>query len=547
LGNFYYMVNITKIKDIDQEKLKQLFEKRGRSISTPNFSELIFDFLTEYKDEYEVFQCECGEVSYIKKEAANNLRKKIGINDLKCFKCLGLTKDRIESQYYVRILKILQLLEKRKINHITNSIEFDDDVFREMKKNACGLFATNSVDEFYYGFNNFTTMWIDFFSNDEKESFDIINLLYEEAIKKNPKLYEEFSKIFDPELFEAADVNCFLVNKSIIQSSEDHYDRIFFGMEFNESTKIRQSELEKEIINKKMTLHKNLIEEGRFFLDTLINLINVIEGRKIESNPFSKFKLPKLSPEKKDRQIKGIKDKIELFKYHFSGNVLYPLLTDIYDTQLRNDEGHNQYQIDLNKKIIRSLVYNREISFKELDRKNDRIQSFHSKITGTYHKKYIESKRNLVRNLGFEEVGFCFENFEHVDGYLVPKGDCLPILTLLQFWDFAIFENERRYFPTIKLLPNSDFSVLIQIIEGASIMQERNITLDLWFSLLLKKGQFKIILSTIAPTLPWFNHIALETVPINKLPKINILAIDEAIVNVPESELHRILNVVRNT
>lgn len=538
------MVKITKIEDIDQNKLKQLFQERGRSISTPHFSELIIDFLTEYKDEYEVFQCECGEVSYIKKEAADNLRKKMGINDLKCFRCLGLTKDRIESQYYVRLLKILQLLEKRKINQVTNSIEFDDDVFREMKKEACGLFATNSVDEFYYGFNNFTTMWINFFSGDEKESFDIIDLLYNEAITKNPKIYEEFSKIFDPELFEAADVNCFLVNKSIIQSSEDHYDRIFFGMEFNESTKIRQSELETQLINKKMTLHKNLIEEGRFFLDTLINLVNAIEGRKIEINPFKKFKLPKQSRNGKDRDIRGIKDKIELFKYHSSGDVLYPLLTDIYDTQLRNDDGHNQYKIDLDNKKIRSLVKNRDISFKELDQKNDRIQSFHSKITGTYHTKYIESKHNLVRNLGFEVVGFNFENFEHINGILVPKGDCLPILCLAQFWDFASFENGRRYFPQIVLLPNSDFSVLIQVIEGAPIMQERNITLDMWFSLLLTKKQFKIILCTIAPILPWFNHIALETVPMNQLPEMNILAIDQAIVNLPESEIQRILNVV---
>jgi len=540
------MAKITKIEDIDQNKLKQLFRDRGRSISTPKFSELIIDFLTEYKEDYEVFQCECGEVSHIKKEAADNLRKKLNIKDLKCFRCLGMTKNRIDSQYYVRILKILDLLEKRKINPVTNSIEFDTEVFDEMKKNANGLFASNSVDEFYYGFNNFTTMWIDFFSTNEKEPFEIIELLYEEAIKKNPKIFEEFSKIFDPELFEAASVNSFLVNKSIVQSSEDHFDRIFFGMEFNESTKVRQADLETSLINKKMTLHKNLIEEGRFFLDTLINLINVIEGRKIEINPFSKLKLPKLSPTKKERQINGIKDKIELFKYHFSGGVLYPLLSDIYDTQLRNDEGHNQYQIDLNKRVVRSLKNHREISFKELDQKNDRIQSFHSKITRTYHTKFIERKRNLVRNLGLE-VGFSFENFEYVNEILVPKGECMPILSLVQFWDFAFFENGNRYFPQIVFLPNGDFSIIAQIIEGAPILLKRNLTLDKWFSLLLIKKEYKIILATIAPTLPWFNHIAIDTVPINQLPEVNILSIDEKIVKIPEIEFQRILNIVRNT
>jgi hypothetical protein len=540
------MVKITKIEDIDQNKLKQLFKKRGRAISTPRFSESIIDFLTEYKEDYEVFQCECGEVSYIKKEAAENIRKKLNIEDLKCFRCLGLTKNRIESQYFIRILKILQLLEKRKINTVTNSIEFDTEVFDEMKKNANGLFAANSVDEFYYGFNNFTTMWIDFFSTNDKEHFEIVELVYEEAIKKNPNLFEEFSKIFDPELFEAGSVNSFLVNKSIVQTSQDHFDRIFFGMEFNESTKVRQADLEKDLVNKKMTLHKNLIEEGRFFLDTLINLINVIEGRKIESNPFSKFKLPKLSPSGKDRQINGIRDKIELFKYHFSGNVLYPLLTEIYDTQLRNDEGHNQYKIDLKKRVVRSLIYNRDISFKELDQKNDKIQSFHSKITRTYHTKFIERKRNLVRNLGLE-VGFCFENFEHLNGILIPKGNCMPIISLVQFWDFAYHENGKRYFPQIVLLPNGDFSIIAQIIDGAPILLDRNFTLDMWFSLLLLKKEYKIILATIAPTLPWFNHIAIDTVPINQFPEVNILSINEKVVKVPETEFQRILNIVRNS
>ena len=78
-------------------------------------------------------------------------------------------------------------------------------------------------------------------------------------------------------------------------------------------------------------------------------------------------------------------------------------------------------------------------------------------------------------------------------------------------------------------------------------MLKRNLTLDKWFSLLLIKKEYKIILATIAPTLPWFNHIAIDTVPINQLPEVNILSIDEKIVKIPEIEFQRILNIVRNT
>ena len=104
-----------------------------------------------------------------------------------------------------------------------------------------------------------------------------------------------------------------------------------------------------------MTEYKDSVEIKNH-LNILLNLINVIEGGRLVPNPFDKLKLPPMNPGGKKRKISGINDKIEWFKYHSYGDRLYQLLSDIFDLRLRNDEAHNTYEIDIDKRIIRSTV-----------------------------------------------------------------------------------------------------------------------------------------------------------------------------------------------
>ena len=263
-----------------------------------------------------------------------------------------------------------------------------------------------------------------------------------------------------------------------------------------------------------------------------VNLINVIEGRKVVSNPFDKLKLPTKRLGGKERTIKGLNNKIELFKYHSFGDELYPLLSDIFDTKLRNDEAHNTYKIDIEKKIIKSTKYNKETTFEELDEKIDKIYSFYSFLSEEWLNRYFEFKKPLMKNLGIEEISLGYVDPVLIDNKLFPNNNCMSELEIYQYWDFAYHENEKRLIPIPDLTFNKEFKISFK--NGNTFTYELDSDVELWLGQLIFYGAYNLSLYTIAPPLPSFNARSIYKAPIGGIPEVNILDIKETVIELPK-------------
>ena len=254
----------------------------------------------------------------------------------------------------------------------------------------------------------------------------------------------------------------------------------------------------------------------------MLNLINIIENTPILKEPF------------KDRSIAtqrgGIKkinsmfDKISLFSSLKYGGELHPLLTDLFDNRLRNDDGHNQYEIDYENRKIRSLRYQTEITFEELDKKNSKLLHFFDYLDNFWVEHYLKSKKDEIKNLGIEEVFFCYQDSLVVDDCLFPSGDVLPVLSIFQYWDFAQYKDGKRYVPLPKITINTH--VFVTFNQGNTITYPINPNMELWLNQLFLYEQFELALFTIAPLIPSFTDEAItEPMKINSMLEMNILDI----------------------
>ena len=534
------MVKINNIEEIDHERLNALFKRRGRKITIPLFTKRVLEILETDDKEYEVHQCECGEVSILRTDYSDYLRKQLNTEDIPCNSCLELSDLKVPGQIFVNLSNILKIMERRKIDKNQQRIYYADNDFEQLRREGRGLFATKSVDEFYFGFHNFTNAFFDEFQ--EKESrvcFPLILEIMESAIKINPNIFKEFEKTADAEGLDAASLNVYLVRKSRIDFSSKISDEKFLKSEISDfhssETGTSYSKLD---IKLKMTEYKDLVEQHKYFFNPLLNLINIIEGREFVSNPFDKLKLPPKRPEGKELRINGLRDKIELFKYHYFGDKLYPLLSDIFDTKLRNDEAHNTYEIDIERRIIRSTKNNREISFEELDEKIDKISSLYSFFTNNWTKRYFETQKPLMKNLGIEEMSLGYVDPVLIDGKLFPNNNCMSELGIYQYWDFAYYENEKRWIPIPKLSFNNEFKISCE--NGNTFDYKLDSDVELWLGQLILYGAYNLSLYTIAPALPSFNIKSIAKIPVGGMPEVNILEVKEKVIELPKKMIKNI-------
>ena len=155
-------MKILKTEEIDHEKLNALFKRRGGKITIPLFTKRVVDILETSDKEFEVHQCRCGEVMIFRTEYADYLRQKLNTEDIPCSSCLGLSDLNIPGQIFVILSNILEIMERRKIDKNQQQIYYTDKDFEQLRREGRGLFATKSVDEFYFGFRNFTNVFFDY-------------------------------------------------------------------------------------------------------------------------------------------------------------------------------------------------------------------------------------------------------------------------------------------------------------------------------------------------------------------------------------------------
>ena len=525
-------MKILTTEEIDQDKLNALFNKRGRKITIPLFTKRVVDILETSDKEFEVHQCRCGEVAIFRTEYADHLRQKLNTEDIPCNSCLGLDYLKIPGQIFVKLSNILQLMERRKIDRDQNRVYFSEDDFEQLEKEAKGLFATQTLGEFYYSFHNFTNTFSDEFKGKESHvRYPLISDIVESALKINPNILKEFGDDVNAAIeLDAATLNIYLVGKSRFDLLSKISNEKFLNSEISEFHEISTSYSKSEI-KSKMTEYKDLVEVKNY-LNLLLNLINVTEGRRIVPNPFAKLKLPPLKPGGKERKIGGINDKIELFKYHSYGDRLYPLISDIFDLRLRNDESHNSYEIDVDRRIIRSTRYDKETTFEELDEKIEELSSFYSFLLNEWINKYHESLKPKLKNFGIEALALGYEDPIMIDNRLFPNDNCMSELGIYQYWDFAYYENERRWIP----LPNlsiDDGEFIISFENGNKFNYKLDYDVELWLDQLILHEAYNLCLYTISPLIPSFNVKSKIKLPLGGLFEVNILEMEEKMVKLP--------------
>ncbi len=528
------MVKINKIEEIDQEKLNALFKSRGRKITIPLFTKRVLEILETDDKKFEVHQCRCGEVMILRTDYADSLRQQLNIGDILCNSCLGMDDLIIPGQIFVKLSNILRVMEKRKIDKNRNRVYFADGDFEQLKKEAKGLFATQSLDEIYFGLHNFTDAISDEFQKKESNPrYTFISEIIESALKINPNILNELKDNVKVAIeFDAAMLNIFLIKKSRIDLLSKVSDEKFLKSEISDFHSHETSNsYSKSDIKSMMTEYKDLVEVKNH-LDLLLNLINVIEGRRFVLNPFDELKLPPKKPEGKERRIGGLHDKIELFKYHAFSDSLYPLLSDIFDIRLRNDEAHNTYEIDMERRIIKSTRNSRETTFDELDEKIDKLSSFYSILSSEWITRYHESIKTSLKNLGLEVISLGYEDPVIIDNKLFPDDNSMSELGIYQFWDFAYYENEKRWIP-IPTLSVDNKELRISFENGNTFNYKLDSDVELWLDQLIFHEAYILSLYTIAPLLPSFNAKSIIKSPVGGLPEVNILEIKEKVIELP--------------
>ena len=531
------MVKINKLEEIDHKKLKDLFERRGRKITAPLFTKRALEVLENDDKEYEVHQCKCGEVSIFRTDYADHLRRDLSTEDIPCGSCLRLDDLRIPGQIFVKLSNILEIMEKRKIDKNQQTIYYIENDFEQLNNEAKGLFATSSFDEFYFGFHNFTKAFFGEIGEKKySECYSLILEIIDSAIKINPNIFDEIKKIFDAtwaEIFDCATLNIYLVGKSRMDLLSKISDEKFLKSEISDFHSSDISHF-KSNIKSQMTEYKDSVEVKQY-LDLLLNLINVIEGRGLISNPFDKLKLPPQKIGGKERKIKGLNDRIKLFKYHSFGDRLYPLLLDIFDTKLRNDEAHNTYEIDVEKKIIRSKRYDKETSFEELDEKIDRISSFYSFLSEELIDRYQKFIKPFMKNLGIEELTLGYVDPILIGNTLFPNNNCMSELGIYQYWDFAYYEDGKRWVPMPELSFNNEFKIAFK--DGNTFNYKLDSDVELGLEQLILYGAYNLSLYTVAPLLPSFNAKSIYKIPIGGMYEVNIFDVKEKVIELPKKQI----------
>lgn len=528
------MVKINKIEEIDHEKLNTLFRSRGRKITIPLFTKTVLDVLETDNKKFEVHQCGCGEVARLRTDYADYLRERLNSENIPCNSCLGMGDSAVLGRIFTNLFNILHILEKRKIDKIQNRVYFADDDFEQLKNETKGLFATQSVDEFYFGFYSFINAFFDEIQRKEShEHYPVVSEIIDTALIINPEIHKEFGADVNAAIeFDAASLNIYLSEKLRIDLLSKISDEKFLMSEISElPLHESSSSYSKSDIKLMMIEYKDLVEVKNY-LDLLLNLINIIEGRKFIPNPFDKLKLPPMESKGNERKIRGLHDKIELFKYHSFGDKLYPLLLDIFDTKLRNDEAHNTYEIDIERKIIKSTRYNKETTFDELSAKVSKLSSFHFFLSDEWIKKYRNLIKPFMKDLGIEEVVLGYEDPILIGDKLFPNNMCLSELGIYQYWDFAYYENEKRWIPTPNLSINNK-ELIFSFENGGIFSYKLDSDVELWLDQLILHGAYNLCLYTIAPLLPSFNTKSIIQIPVGTTPKINILEVTNTIIELP--------------
>lgn|GEM_PF-5322368 len=193
----------------------------------------------------------------------------------------------------------------------------------------------------------------------------------------------------------------------------------------------------------------------------------------------------------------------------------------------------------MERKIIKSTRSNKETTFDELNEKITKLSSFYSFLSDEWIKRYQNLMKPFMKNLGIEEVSLGYEDPILIGDKLFPNNMCMSELGIYQYWDFAYYENEKRYIPIPNLSINNK-ELILSFENGGLFSYKLDSDVELWLDQLIFYGAYNLCLYTIAPLLPSFNAKSIIKIPVGDIPEINILEVENIIIELPKKLIKEI-------
>lgn len=528
------MVRIKALNDIDKDKLKRLFRKRGHGILSPNFLEQVKRVLEAKQHGMEVHQCRCGELMILSESHAESLRKKYQTDDIPCKVCGGREANIFSMHIFKRFEDITKFLDERYVFTTKSAATLKPEDVDALGKKALGLFPTNTHAEMLVGYFDFMKALSWHFPQRIPKTMNIVKKLFEKARKKNEEEFERlYSTLLDWEESHKAEINIFgkqdimsvLRSKNSLRSLEE------------ELVEKEEIDLEKAKVQLALSTYQDAAEI-KVYLDILVNVLRILHGEKISLDPFKAVRLPPLKVGGKFRKVASLADKIEYLQ-----DKLPFKIADAYNTHLRNAIAHNEYEIRAKERKIVLTKYSETLTFDEFRKIFRTLKKLHYSINSYLADYHIEKTRLIVINQGIGALILAYTDCFEEQGKLHPKIPCDAQLSIYQYWDFATFEEGKRVFPKFEIqFEEKELTMIVDFGENGALYHFPNTSeLVEWLEQLILTGQLHLALYTIAPILPIFAPKAILRVPVGKVMDVYVLNVDEKTTGISPELVHDII------
>ena len=519
------MVQIKAMKEIDEDKLRSLFKKRGHGILTSGFLDSIKNVLDGKRRGLEVHQCNCGELMVLSAARVRKLKNEYHTENVPCKVCQGNEAEVLNFQFVRRFHDITVFLDERSVFVTRSEQTLEPEDVETLGKMALGLFPTSTPAEMLVGYYDFMEVLFSHFPKMRYRVLPTVKKLFDDARRVNGLEFERlYSSFCDWEKSHKAHMNIYSKRDLLsILNSKDSLKSLKDDLVENEKTDIAKAKIQLEL-----STYQDAVEI-EIYLDLLANLLNIVNGKRILADPFSVASLPPLKSGGHSRKVCGLADKVDYLQRKLPFGI-----KPVYNTHLRNAVAHNEFEIRGQEKMILLTKYSETFTFDGFHRIFHALTNLHYSMDGYLADYHIAKTRLKARNQGVAAAILGFTDSFEEEGKLHPKAPCDPQLNIYQYWDFATFDKDTRLFPRFEMtLDEKEKSLIVNFGEnGALYIFPEAPELVEWIEQLILADQIRVVLYTIAPTLPSFAQKALMRCAVGKMMDVYVMSIDDKMMHI---------------
>jgi hypothetical protein len=519
------MVQIKAMEEIDEDKMRGLFKKRGHGILTYGFLDYVKNVLDGKRQGLEVHQCNCGELMVLSEARVKKLKKKYHTENVPCKVCQGNEAEVLNLQFLRRFQDITVFLDERSVFVTRSEQTLNSEDVETLGKMALGLFPTSTHAEMLVGYYDFMEVLFRHFPKIRHKILPTVRKLFDDARRVNKREFERlYSSFSNWEKSHKAYMNVYSKQDLLsILNSKDSLKSLKDDLVENEKTDIAKAKIQLELSTYQDTI------EIEIYLDLLANLLNIVNGKRILEDPFAVASLPPLKSGRHPRKVCGLADKVDYLQRNLPFKI-----KPMYNTHLRNAVAHNEFEIRVQEKMILLTKYSETFTFNSFHRIFDALTNLHHSMNSYLADYHIAKTRLKVRNQGVAAAILGFTDSFEEEGKLHPKAPCDPQLNIYQYWDFATFDKDTRLFPRFEMtLDEKEKSLIVNFGEnGALYIFPEAPELVEWIEQLVLADRIRVVLYTIAPTLPFFAQKAIMRCAVGKIMDVYVINVDDKIMHI---------------